>query len=76
MDSENVFLQGVSLVMIHQREAIAKRKIGETSVNVSEAQRQLIGIGQANLGAIVDPWRMQRQFPTVDARSRNGDRKK
>src|ERR1035438_5926388 len=69
-------VQGVSLVVIQQRKSVAERKIGEPSVDIPEAQGQLVGVGQVDLGAIMNAWRTQGEFPPIDARTLDGDGEK
>src|SRR5580700_5200421 len=60
-------MQSVSLVVIEQPKAITEREIRQTSVDVSKAQCQLVGIGQVELCPVVDTRRPQRQLPAIDA---------
>src|SRR3984957_17995782 len=69
-------MQRISLVVIEQSEAIAKRKIRQAAVDIPESERELIRVRQINLPVIVNSRRTQRQLPTVDARALNRDWKK
>src|SRR4029077_3854477 len=62
-------VQRIPLVVIQQPEAVPKRKIREPTINVAEAERQLVRIRQVDLPALANPRRPQRQFPPADARA-------
>src|SRR5271170_3906745 len=66
-------VQGVSLVVIEQAKAITKREVGESAVDVAEAERELIGVRQVDLPAVANAWRAQRQLPAVDSCALNGN---
>src|ERR1700730_8642649 len=69
-------MQRVSLIVVQQPEAVAEREIRQAAIDIPEAQRQLVGIGQINLTAIANAGRAKRKFPPIDACSLNRHRKK
>ena len=54
------YVQRVPLVVVKKLEAIAKREVRESAVDVSETKRKLVRVGQINLATIADARRAQR----------------
>src|SRR6516162_8759685 len=68
-------VQRVPLVMIQVSAALSKTEISQASGDVPTASRYLIRVGQIDLSALVKPRRTQGEFPSLNERALNGDRK-
>src|SRR5437588_10370442 len=66
-------MQSVPLVVVEEAASAAERKIGEAAVDAPAAKRELIGISEINLAAVVKARRAQNEFPAANARAPDGD---
>ena len=66
-------MQSVPLVVVEEAASAAERKIGEAAVDAPAAKRELIGISEINLAAVVKARRAQNEFPAANARALDGD---
>src|SRR5438067_1375651 len=59
--------------VVEEDASAAERKIGEAAVDAPAAKRELIGISEINLAAVVKARRAQNEFPAANARAPDGD---
>src|ERR1700676_464761 len=71
-------MQRVALVMVEQKKSRRRRgaRTHQAADDAAEAKRELVGIGEIDLRAILDARRTQRQLPAVDSRALYIDREK
>jgi hypothetical protein len=60
-------VQSVALVVIQIPAASSKREVGETTVDVAAAERQLIRIGEVKLRPLANVWRSVSSQPLMRA---------
>ena len=68
-------VQRIPLVMIQVSAALSKAKIRQASGDVSTAEGNLIGVGDVDLSTLVQSRRVQGEFPSLNDRTLDGDRK-
>ena len=71
-------VQSVALVVVEEAQARRRRgaRSDEAASDAAEAESQLVGVSEIELGTVAETRRAKREFPSVNARALNGKRKK
>jgi hypothetical protein len=71
-------MQRVALIVVEQKKARWRRsaRTDQAANNATEAERQLVGLGEIDLRSILDARRTQRQLPAANSCALHIDREK